>query len=49
MDKRVFFVEILAMDVQAEWEEEITGGESIWDRAFRYTTGRLENEQRPHA
>jgi len=49
VDKRVFFVEIPAMDIQAGWEEEIRGEESIWDRAFRYTTGRLENEQRPHA
>jgi hypothetical protein len=49
VDKRVFFVEVPAMDIQAEWEEEIRGEESIWDRAFRYTTGRLENEQRPHA
>ena len=26
------------MDIQAEWEEEMRGGESIWDKAFRYTT-----------
>ena len=38
VDKRVFFVEVPAMDIQAEWEEEMRGGESIWDRAFRYTT-----------
>jgi hypothetical protein len=37
-DKRVFFVEVPAMDIQAEWEGEMRGGESIWDRAFRYTT-----------
>jgi hypothetical protein len=37
-DKRVFFVEIPAMDIQAEWEKEMRGGESIWDRASRYTT-----------
>ena len=37
-DKRVFFVEVPAMDIQAEWEWEMRGGESIWDRAFRYTT-----------
>jgi hypothetical protein len=36
-DIRVFFVEIPAMDIQVEWEEEMRGGESIWDRAFRYT------------
>jgi len=36
-DKRVFLVEVPAMDIQAEWEMEMRGGESIWDRAFRYT------------
>lgn len=36
-DKRVFFVEVPAMDIQVEWEEEMRGGESIWDRAARYT------------
>jgi hypothetical protein len=37
-DKRVFFVEVPAMDIQAEWEAEMRGGESLWDRALRYTT-----------
>jgi hypothetical protein len=38
MNKMVFFVEIPAVDIQVEWEEEMSGGESIWDRAVRYTT-----------
>ena len=37
-DKRVFFLEVPAMDIQAEWEAEMRGGKSLWDRAFRYTT-----------
>ena len=37
-DKRVFFVEIPAIDIQVEWEAEMMGGESIWDKALRYTT-----------
>jgi hypothetical protein len=37
-DKRVFFVEIPAIVIQAEWEAEMMGGESIWDKALRYTT-----------
>jgi hypothetical protein len=37
-DKRVFFVEIPAIDIEAEWEAEMMGGESIWDKALRYTT-----------
>jgi hypothetical protein len=37
-DKREFFVEVPAMDIQVEWEVEMRGGKSLWDRAFRYTT-----------
>ena len=37
-DRRVFFVEVPAMDIQAEWETEMRGGKSLWNRAFRYTT-----------
>jgi hypothetical protein len=37
-DKRVFFVEIPAMDIQAEWEREMRGGKTIWERAIHYTT-----------
>jgi hypothetical protein len=44
-DKRVFFVEIPAVDIQVEWEREMRGGESIWDQALRYTT-RWEAKER---
>jgi len=44
-EKRVFFVEIPAMDIQAEWEAEMRGGESIWDRALRYTSQWEAKEQ----
>lgn len=37
-DKRVFFVEVSTIGIQAEWEEEAMGGESIWDRALHHTT-----------
>lgn len=36
-DKRVFFVEIPGVDIQAEWEEEMRDGESVWAKASRYT------------
>ena len=47
-DKRVFFVEVPAMDIQAEWEREMRGGKTIWERAIRYTT-QWEARQRAEA
>jgi hypothetical protein len=47
-DKRVFFVEIPAMDIQAEWEREMRGGKTIWERAIHYTT-QWETRQRAEA
>ncbi|KIM74643.1 hypothetical protein PILCRDRAFT_828065, partial [Piloderma croceum F 1598] len=47
-DKRVFFVEVPAMDIQVEWEREMRGGESIWERAIHYTT-QWEARQRAEA
>ena len=37
-DGRVYIVEGCQLsELQAEWEDEVRGGESIWDRAVRYT------------
>ena len=38
MDGRVYIVEEgRPDDLQEEWEDELRGGESIWDKAVRYT------------
>ena len=38
MDGRVYIVEECRPDdLQEEWEDELRGGESIWDKAVRYT------------
>jgi len=36
-DKRVFFVEADLLQLRAEWEEEVRGGESVWERAAYQT------------
>jgi hypothetical protein len=39
VDSRLYFVEshCQGVDIQSEWEVEMRGGESIWERAIRYT------------
>lgn len=36
-DCRVYLVERPTVDIQAEWEDEMRSGRSIWERAIRYT------------
>jgi len=39
VDSRLYFVEshCQGVDIQSEWEVEMRGGESIWEKAIRYT------------
>jgi hypothetical protein len=39
MDPRIYLLKSLCggAGVQEQWEEEMRGGESIWDKAIRYT------------
>ena len=36
-DSRIYLVECQSASIQDEWEQEMRGGESIWERAVRYT------------
>ena len=36
-DTRVYLVNGWSADIQVEWEREMRGGESVWERAIRYT------------
>jgi hypothetical protein len=40
IDSRIYLVESVdrGVDIQEQWEEEMRGGESIWDQAIRYTS-----------
>jgi hypothetical protein len=37
-NKRVFLVEVPVVDIQAKWEVEMRGWESLLDRVLHYTT-----------
>jgi len=37
-DRRLYIVEGHSLHFRDEWEKEMRGGESIWDKAIRYTT-----------
>jgi len=37
-DSRVFIIERHSLRIRDDWEKEMRGGESIWNRAIRYTT-----------
>jgi hypothetical protein len=37
-DTRVYLVDDWSADIQVEWEREMRGGESVWERAIRYTS-----------
>jgi hypothetical protein len=36
-DQRLYMVERHSRDFRDEWENEMRGGETVWDRAIRYT------------
>jgi hypothetical protein len=36
-DRRLYVLEGHSLHFRDEWEEEMRGGESIWERAIRYT------------